>query len=656
MPSKSLKYWVLTLFILNAFYLVMELAFNAHLVDTASNIGLSQDELDSVEHIGRLVSGIGFALLMSGLIPNKLRESIGNAMSVWLCFLICVPTMYFGQRAIIDYIVDSKFSAQERQLAQYSVLLKSGIAKNTIKFKNIDFDPKLSDSPEQKTFLALLGAVVFQSTSIINDVKKQQNSIARRYVHNLVVDKEDEYWDQYHKSHLEFKKQWVSYKKHSKTYVKEHNKVGEKVDNLWEGVEKNLNNNWKRYKNGVSSYRNTSYQKAEDLRHNLNKYFAGKDKCRNKSCRQRYERKYEQQIQNKFGKYIEPEFWLTKKSLSWSERNCKKSSNGTHCKSNILEFINPFSWFGNEDKKVWDSSRQAVGERLVILNKKTFMNNSGGYDYTIKSFPDFKYHKVTVKKLRNKLNKQGIKTNSQWKAKKDADFINAAAIKVRKDIDSQWYKNSKKKFKSKIAPNLKYSSFIRTSLIKNKLKQQLKDNYVKNMRPDYNRDDFFKKVLMPLINRNAKRILTELHAKTKKFEDGGKYEEKGKQYIRSLIVPPISLGLSLFFALIASIKFPLSMIKLRYLFKNKKTNLTSSNKLQASILAGTALFIVFLPFIAVDNKFSSETSGFRILLDDASNNNLLVGQYIEWIIRTQPIVYPIGEQVVDLLEAITYKQ
>ncbi len=645
MPSKSLKYWVLTLFVLNIIYLVVEFAFNAHLVDTASNIGLTQDQVNSVEHIGRIVSGIGFALLMSGLIPLKMRESHGNVFALWLCFIVCVPVMYFGQRAVIDYVVENKFTAEDRQLAQYSILLKSGIAKNTIKFKGIDFDPKLNDSPEQKTFLSLIGAVVFQSNSLISNIKKQQNTIAQRYVHNVVVDKEGEYWDEYSKARLDFNNRWESYKKHSREYVKEHNKIDKRIDGLWRDVESNIKSKWGEYKEGVESYKNRSYQKSDQVRHNLDKYFKGRSKCRNKSCQNRYDKKYESQIKNSFGKHIEPKFWLTKKSLSWSERNCKKTKSGRNCKTSIVELINVFGWFEDKDKKIWDKSRVAVGERLIVLNEDKFKSNSGGYPYNIKSLPSFKYYSVTVNKLRKNLKQKGIKLGENWKVKKDAAFIRAAERKIRKDIDSQWYKTSIKLFGMKITPNLKYESFIRTKLVENKLRKSLGENYIRNMRPDYNQEDFFQKILKPLIKRNARKILKELHAETKEFENGRKYAEKGKQYLRSLIVPPISLGLSLFFALIALIKLPLAAIKLVHLFKNITSSITSNSKLQASILLVTSLIIIFLPFAVIDNKFSSDKSGFRILLNDATSNNFLIGNYIEWIIRTQPIVYPIGRSL-----------
>ena len=67
----------------------------------------------------------------------------------------------------------------------------------------------------------------------------------------------------------------------------------------------------------------------------------------------------------------------------------------------------------------------------------------------------------------------------------------------------------------------------------------------------------------------------------------------------------------------------------------------------------TSLIIIFLPFAVIDNKFSSDKSGFRILLNDATSNNFLIGNYIEWIIRTQPIVYPIGQYFNSYMPSIS---
>ena len=71
------------------------------------------------------------------------------------------------------------------------------------------------------------------------------------------------------------------------------------------------------------------------------------------------------------------------------------------------------------------------------------------------------------------------------------------------------------------------------------------DLYVKNIRADWNKKNFKDQVLDPNIEKRTDNCVAMLNSAEGKFADGGEYAY-GKQALRSVIIPPISMSLSLF--------------------------------------------------------------------------------------------------------------
>lgn len=87
-----------------AAYSVVELSFNHQLLDMASDVHLRLTEMQmhQIEIWGRLVSGMGLALLLMRWLDTQLRSRL------WLMLVSCVvgfTTMWYAQKLLVDTIV-----------------------------------------------------------------------------------------------------------------------------------------------------------------------------------------------------------------------------------------------------------------------------------------------------------------------------------------------------------------------------------------------------------------------------------------------------------------------------------------------------------------------------------------------------------------------
>ncbi|KXI22266.1 hypothetical protein [Photobacterium sanguinicancri] len=160
MQSKP-KWLALFLFAMSLIYLIPEVIFNAKLVEVAGSSGLSDETLHITELFGRAISGIGVTLLMidllvSGRVAAQKRTAIPAMVVV---ALIVWPTTFFGQKWLVDYFIIDSSSAEQRQNAFMSNVLRSSLAQNALRIEGIPFEPEHATSAHEMTFLALMGGL-----------------------------------------------------------------------------------------------------------------------------------------------------------------------------------------------------------------------------------------------------------------------------------------------------------------------------------------------------------------------------------------------------------------------------------------------------------------------------------------------------------------
>ena len=84
----------IALLVCGLFYILAEFIFNARLLDTASDIAATADDLRDVEYLGRAVSGVGLTLLVAGFFArdgfrmSRLSDQIVFGLLALVCPLL----------------------------------------------------------------------------------------------------------------------------------------------------------------------------------------------------------------------------------------------------------------------------------------------------------------------------------------------------------------------------------------------------------------------------------------------------------------------------------------------------------------------------------------------------------------------------------------
>lgn len=156
---------------LTVLYLILELGFNARLLDVAGGLP-DAEALDGVELYGRILSGFGAALLLWKLFSPKSTRRFG----LFFCCLLVVPAVFIGQRALIDALVENS-SGEQRKRADLVTTLRWAAQKSTVQFPGLDLADEVKSSPEGKTLFAVFPALFYSADRVHRAVTKQLDAL-----------------------------------------------------------------------------------------------------------------------------------------------------------------------------------------------------------------------------------------------------------------------------------------------------------------------------------------------------------------------------------------------------------------------------------------------------------------------------------------------
>ncbi|MFX4300327.1 hypothetical protein [Pseudosulfitobacter pseudonitzschiae] len=160
LPSRKETF---AMMVVTGIYLLFEVAFGARLLDV---VGSTTDvhEIEQIETAGRFISGIALTLVVwTAFVLPRIRKmnvmtgyrGFKATMMLTLSCTMCCILSYVIQEEILETISE-KSSAAQRQAASTLTLVSSSVQNSTAVLKGIDFDEVDRNSPEMKTFMALL--------------------------------------------------------------------------------------------------------------------------------------------------------------------------------------------------------------------------------------------------------------------------------------------------------------------------------------------------------------------------------------------------------------------------------------------------------------------------------------------------------------------
>ncbi|MBO9428852.1 hypothetical protein [Sulfitobacter sp. R18_1] len=206
------------LFLVTGVYLLFELAFNARLLDVVGST-LDHDAVDEIEFFGRIISGIAFTLVLWPMVlkyaarddrekqvytletereisaptrielpskaPKKPYGLVRTGFLLAITLALGVATSYGIQEGILKGITATSSAAQKRAAATL-VALTGAMHSENVSLDGLPMDQVDLDSPEGKTFLAILPALALSTDNLEEKTENELGQIVRqRTVHAL---------------------------------------------------------------------------------------------------------------------------------------------------------------------------------------------------------------------------------------------------------------------------------------------------------------------------------------------------------------------------------------------------------------------------------------------------------------------------------------
>ncbi|WP_417522246.1 hypothetical protein, partial [Marinobacter sp.] len=215
-------------------------------------------------------------------------------------------------------------------------------------------------------------------------------------------------------------------------------------------------------------------------------------------------------------------------------------------------------------------------------------------------------------------------------------FIKGVESELKRQLSERFVEQTEAQFGASITPELGTEAFLAHPVIQGPLKEALgvksrSEPVALNLSERAFRDN----ILIPAIEETLAIERARLMAKTAYFGDGEPYEPDGKLYVRSVLIPPVAMGLSLFFGLLNLV----SLVAISF------TRLGLNHRFVGIIRPLLLAIIIVAPLV-----FSSQiaqTTPFKRIVDETQESLGLGRYFVIWVTSLQPMVYPVGDALAD---------
>ncbi len=655
-------WWKVLLVVLGTLYLIPEAIFNSQLVSLLGLGTPSKENLEHLELFGRSVSGIGVTLLFADFLKGKFINNIPKAILSFSVLLICTwSIVFYGQKYLVETFIIETSTAEQRQQAVYSSFLRDALSTDTIHINSVNYDSAYLDSPENLTFLALFGGLAYADASLAESLEDSKEKIIYNFVQKKAYNDFERHYSDYSQLYNELSSSYESYADGSYKYNNTILNIPQREAEYWIEVEQNINDGYNKYKEAQKSHIAKASGRAQEYGEDIFKYFEAVNKCRERYKKSKYidrrnkciedkQIRYRKNIMKLGLGYIEPDYWLIPIKISTGENLLTSLiggvlTGGLYTGMQAIDAVSGGDGGFKDVRYEYTSSPDHYQMRILqhpeyhkLFEKET------GYPFSIQNLQEFREHEVTNKKLVNTFKRKGLMLNNKWNINQRDDFYNAVDAKVRLEARRNWDKEIRQRGFT-MQPNLTWDEFQLHQEVQIKIKEKMEDNYVPNIRADWNKKNFKINVVDVNINKKTKEYLDAIKSALIHFEDGGKYEEYGKQALRSVIIPPISMFLSLFLICLTIAKLP---AKYYSLFKHKESNIKNKwIKHSLTVLSKIymPILILTIPVFFITNTYTQDKNNtVNYFLNKVNENtNFAVSYVIKWTIHTQPLLHPLGD-------------
>jgi len=622
-------------------YLLVELGFNAYLVDTAT-LNLSLEEIDQLEMFGRSLSGVGLMLLVFGWIKYRSDEKLKTLKQLVIFGLIGFFFMFFGQHMLIEGLVNAS-SVEQRKDAQYVMLMKQGLVNNAIRIEGVEYDKEEIETPQIKTFLSAVGLMAFIDSDFVSVIKKSSRDIIKTMIESKANINVGESYQKFDIERQKVFEYWDSYVEANKKYKEatSNEQLISEADKAWAKVEKGINAKWAELEDAKAQYASATsignanineakgsrqkelIENAEYARAYLEDFFEVYRHCEEdggryrERCLKKTLELYETNITKYAGSYIDYKEFCTihpdkRKSLNWEKPfTPKKIYNCPGDQSFIA-------------KKIIDLKTGGEGAESIFIEKTGF-----NPDVT---YEEFLLSERVAKEVRSEVAKEGIVMDENWTPYNKNVFKNAVVNKILTEADKSFAQKSKELAGEPLKPYMKFEEFANLDLIQDRFKESLQVS--ENVDLYATEKDFYDMTFGTKIEKEIEKQNSLLTEDASLLANGAPNELIGKASLKAVVVPPVAMIFSLFFAVLNAVFITLKIV---YLFVHV------NKKIQGALAAGFIFAIAYLPLTIGSDLSANSITSYFVQSSQEAIGNASIG--FTWLMNFQPVVYPIGNLI-----------
>ncbi len=683
-------------------YLIVEIGYNAWLLDVAGSGTPDPDELHRLELFGRALAAVGFTLFSLtvlfgragyrltgrgsfaaaavltalGLVPFFWADGfsagdfldasadwiafpiIGLALlplaykvrshpfggAVLLCFAVGMGTvtgMFHGQLIAIERLVVDASDAEDRWQAQHLNLLRTGYDEGVIRLGDVT---RSGDTliPEERTLLAFTG-VLFAGNDdpLFEHARAERTNIIGALVdRNAATDVDAEFKDYQASAQKFIDTYWEPFKASVARYENTVANASAEAADAWNESLEAVAAGWRDYQAEQARYEDDLAQGVEQIRERMKDFVDAMERCQRggqhatERCEQRVLDAYDEEIEQALGEHVPWQDW------------CREMERGESFLNRLRQGeIDIDGLIGLRDAGyICPADDDAYLEvRLDEVLAPQF-EESSGYPIDIGTEGQFRAMPKTAEMVRARMRDRGVHLPSDWTLRDRETFIRQVEAQVQSLAEAEWEEESESVFGTSIEPMHSYEAFEAHPAVQSKLQEELDRSADERVRLTLNREEFRQAFIVPEVEARIERTEEALRDPAR-YADGEELEADGREAMRGLWVPAISLSLSLFFGLLGTVKVIISLVMIS--FRRPLSGRPMLGVTATVILWGT------LGLALIAGPFASENRLTRSELYEAYQAELvqtapLRSFALEWLLRAQPLIAPVGERIAAL--------
>jgi hypothetical protein len=598
------SFYALFFIIVNLVYLVVELSFNARILDVSANLALDMDYA-RLEVYGRTISAAGATILAWRLlVPFHPGLSLLRlVLKFSLIALIVFPLVFVGQKKLVDSLVD--YSAPEtRRSAEILTLLKYGIANGFVEIDELAIDGLTLKMAEGKMFITLSGLLAYNARQMREVLESRLDRIAG---YAIATQQRDD-TQRLYRDYLYAREQVVDRFEHYQQLVNEleRSQAGtlEEAIRLYESAMNRALASWQDYSKALQHnphIEEVDVTRILAIRGLLARAQAELNACDSNGCVVRGMQSLQFELSRQLG--------FSSPLSDW-------------CQEIVDVQLGRMLDCHADDALVRDR---------IVNQRRSTLAGQAGLSMPYASKLDYLNSADMRSAVFAALQESGILISSNWRFSEFERMLDDISRQLKTRYRVFYDEQVAAQFGTKLAPRTGLAEFNRIDAMQTYYRQAMQDSSLSGVAHDLSQQVFEDQYIAPVYFARFNALLARLRAGPDWYEAEAPYEESGKASLRNLVVPAVAIAFSLIFGLLNAINLLLNFVFLLI-----------EEKLWLRWLGFAALvsLLLWLPTRQQYRIYGQEA--YRDLLVETQRGYGHWAHLLDWVARTEPLVYPLG--------------